>query len=45
MTGAHGGKSIVYVFKNAVWHMVEQGIGGIFIGLIYGKKFQAATAK
>jgi uncharacterized membrane protein YvlD (DUF360 family) len=34
MVGAHG-DSILYVFKNAVWHMVEQGIGGIIIGLIY----------
>ncbi len=37
MTGAHDGKSIIYVFKNAGWHMVEQGIGGIIIGLIYGR--------
>jgi uncharacterized membrane protein YvlD (DUF360 family) len=28
MAGAHG-KSLVYVFKNAAWHVVEQGIGGI----------------
>ena len=37
MTGAHDGKSILYVFKNTAWHMVEQGIGGIIVGLIYGK--------
>lgn len=37
MTGAHDGKSIIYVFKNAGWHMIEQGIGGIIIGLIYGR--------
>ena len=27
MTGAHGSNSIVYVFKNTGWHIVEQGIG------------------
>jgi len=32
MAGAHG-KSLVYVFKNAAWHIVEQGIGGIVIAL------------
>ena len=37
MTGAHDGKDIVYVFKNAGWHMVEQGIGGMIMGLIYGE--------
>ena len=36
MAGAHG-DSISYVFKNALWHLVEQGVGGIVIGLIYGK--------
>ncbi|MBW1767655.1 MAG: hypothetical protein JRF49_07320 [Deltaproteobacteria bacterium] len=36
MAGAHG-DSISYVFKNAAWHMVEQGLGGIIIGLIYGR--------
>lgn len=36
MTGAHGGKSIAYVFKNAGWHMLEQGIGGMIVGLIFG---------
>jgi hypothetical protein len=34
MAGAHGG-SISYVFKNAAWHMIEQGAGGTIIGLIY----------
>jgi hypothetical protein len=38
MAGAHG-TSLLYVFKNAAWHMVEQGIGGVVIGLIYGKSF------
>ncbi len=36
MAGAHG-ESISYVIKNAVWHMVEQGVGGIVIGLIYAR--------
>ena len=35
MAGAHG-EPLSYVFKNAGWHMVEQGIGGIIIGLLYG---------
>lgn len=37
MAGAHEGKSIIYVFKNALWHMFEQGIGGIIVALIHGK--------
>ncbi len=37
MSGAHEGKSIIYVLKNGLWHMVEQGIGGIITGLIYGR--------
>ena len=36
MAGAHG-ESIIYVIKNSIWHMVEQGIGGIIIGLVYRK--------
>jgi hypothetical protein len=36
MAGAHG-DSIFYVIKNALWHMIEQGLGGIIIGTIYGK--------
>lgn len=36
MVGAHGG-SILYVLKNAAWHLVEQGVGGIIIGLVYGR--------
>lgn len=36
MAGAHG-DSIVYVFQNAVWHIVEQGVGGIVIGVVYDK--------
>ena len=33
MAGAHG-TSILYVFKNALWHIVEQGAGGIVIAVI-----------
>jgi len=33
MAGAHG-DSILYVFKNTAWHMVEQGIGGIVIAAV-----------
>lgn len=29
--------SIIYEIKNTLWHMIEQGIGGIIIALIYGK--------
>jgi len=36
MAGAHSGP-LPYVFKNAAWHMVEQGAGGIIVGLIYSK--------
>jgi len=36
MAGAHG-DSLLYVFKNAAWHIVEQGAGGIVIALIYKK--------
>ncbi len=35
MAGAHG-ESILYVLKNSAWHMIEQGFGGIIIGLVYG---------
>lgn len=36
MAGAHG-TSILYTFKNVAWHMIEQGIGGIILGLVYGR--------
>ena len=36
MAGAHG-ESISYVFKNAAWHLFEQGFGGIIVGLVYGR--------
>jgi hypothetical protein len=34
MAGAHG-KSITYVFRNATWHVAEQGMGGVVVGLVY----------
>ncbi|NQV02477.1 MAG: hypothetical protein HQ542_07515 [Bacteroidia bacterium] len=37
MAGSHD-TSIIYEIKNALWHVIEQGIGGIIIALIYGKK-------
>jgi hypothetical protein len=37
MAAAHD-TSIVYEIKNALWHMIEQGIGGIIIATIIGKK-------
>ncbi len=36
MVGAHG-ESLSYVLKNAVWHLVEQGAGGIVLGLVYSR--------
>ena len=30
--------SITFILVDASWHIVEQGIGGIAIGLIYGSK-------
>ena len=36
MVGAHG-ESLSYVIRNGLWHIVEQGLGGIVLGLIYGK--------
>ena len=35
MAGTHD-TSIIYEIKNTLYHMFEQGIGGIIIGLIYG---------
>lgn len=44
MAGAHG-EPLSYVFKNAVLHVVEQGLGGIILGLIYGRKLlQSVTS-
>ena len=36
MAGAHE-TSVIYEFKNAGWHMIEQGIGGMIIGLVYSR--------
>jgi hypothetical protein len=36
MAGAHE-TSIVYAVKNGLWHMVEQGIGGIIIATVLRK--------
>jgi len=36
MAGAHG-KPLAYVFKNAAWHVVEQGVGGVVIALVVSK--------
>lgn len=36
MAGAHD-TSIIYEIKNAIWHIVEQGIGGVIIALVLGK--------
>lgn len=36
MAGAHG-EALGYVFKNGAWHMIEQGLGGIVIGLLHHK--------
>lgn len=36
LAGAHN-TSITYEIKNALWHVVEQGIGGIIIALTYQK--------
>jgi hypothetical protein len=36
MVGAHS-ESILYVIRNAIWHMVEQGIGGIVLALVFWK--------
>lgn len=37
MAGTHHDTSIIYEIKNTLYHMFEQGVGGIIIGLIYGK--------
>lgn len=36
MAGAHD-TSILYVIKNAIWHMGEQGVGGIVLGAVFWK--------
>jgi hypothetical protein len=42
MAGAHGG-AIGYVVKNALWHIFEQGAGGIVIGVIYGRRISSGS--
>ncbi len=37
MAGAHG-EALPYVFINAAWHMVEQGLGGVVIAMIFSRK-------
>lgn len=42
MAGAHG-DSMTYVFVNGIWHIIEQGFGGLVIGLVYGKLEKQTT--
>lgn len=42
MAGTHD-TSIIYEIKNMLWHMIEQGIGGIIIAIMYGKKAYQKT--
>lgn len=42
MAGAHG-ESLVYVFQNALIHVVEQGIGGVVLALLYEKLYQQSS--
>lgn len=37
MAGAHS-ESISYVFKNGLWHIIEQGFGGMIISIVYHYK-------
>ena len=37
LAGSHD-TSIAYEIRNCIYHLFEQGIGGIIIGLIYGKQ-------
>ncbi len=37
MAGAHG-EPLGYAFQNGLWHMVEQGLGGMMIGAIFGNR-------
>jgi len=43
MAGAHD-TSILYEIENTVWHIVEQGIGGIVVAMLWGNKMHAAMA-
>ena len=33
MAGAHG-ESVRYAIENAAWHLAEQGVGGLLIGVV-----------
>lgn len=37
MAGAHQG-SVASVIKNGLWHMLEQGLGGALMGVVYGQR-------
>lgn len=37
MAGAHG-EPLTYVFTNAAWHVVEQGVGGVVLSLMLSRK-------
>lgn len=36
MVGAHG-ELVGYVLKNAVWHLLEQGVGGLVVAYIWAR--------
>lgn len=37
---SHGDTTFLYQFKNALWHIIEQGIGGVIIAFVYGRKLK-----
>jgi len=43
MAGAHG-TSVLYEVKNALWHIAEQGIGGVIIAFVFGKTGEKRNA-
>ncbi|OGH04718.1 MAG: hypothetical protein A2600_02875 [Candidatus Lambdaproteobacteria bacterium RIFOXYD1_FULL_56_27] len=42
MAGAHS-EPLGYVFKNGLWHVVEQGVGGVVISWIYSRGDQVTS--
>lgn len=38
MDAASHGEPLLYIFQNSAWHLVEQGLGGIIVALIYSIK-------
>ncbi|MHC5037046.1 MAG: hypothetical protein ACYTHM_07010 [Planctomycetota bacterium] len=42
--GAHGG-SLPYILVNGLWHLVEQGTGGVIMGLVFGLDLGATRKK